>query len=209
MPACQPPQGPAVQQKEHTRQGDEHGLGHQPERERHRHHRHAPARGTDGVPGIGRQCGHPEERGQDVFALRDPRHRFDVQRVQGKHGRHKGTAPDRRRHARQQQEQHHRAQRVNHHVDDVMSSGGHAKQGHVQHVGEPGQWMPVRRVPGGEGPPDTVQRQSALHVRVFGDVGGIVELDEAELVDRKIRGARHDHQQGHHAERGRCEAQPG
>ena len=76
---------------------------------------------------------------------------------------------------------------VQQHVDQVMPAGVEAEQLDVQHVRKPGQRKPVRRLGGRERPLHAGRRHALAHVRIGGNVIGIVKIDEIEASDRQIR----------------------
>ena len=63
--------------------------------------------------------------------------------MDGEHGRHEGAGPETAGHPPQDQEQQDRRGGVQQDVGQVVSAGVQAVELAVQHVGEPGQRMPV------------------------------------------------------------------
>jgi len=53
----------------------------------------------------------------------------------------------------------------------------------VEHVGEPGDRVPVCLVGAGEGSDETVFGKSRAHVRILGHISGIVEVCETKRED--------------------------
>src|ERR1039458_3831842 len=144
------------------------------------------------VPGIRPNRQQEEERAEDVLALGSPSHRFDVQRMQGKQCRHQGTSPQRAGHAPQQQEEHKGISDVKAHTHQVGSSGLEAEELTVQHMGKPGQRMPVAGVAGLKGPNNILPLQPALNMRILRDIIRVVIIDKGLPCDRH-----EDSQRGH------------
>jgi YidC/Oxa1 family membrane protein insertase len=94
-------QRPVIEEQEEEGQGDQHGLGHEPEgiqgERRGVPTLSALLRPPDPCP----QRKESEERAEHVLALGDPRHRFDVQRMHREQGGHDRAAPCRLRHSAQ------------------------------------------------------------------------------------------------------------
>src|SRR5208283_3891944 len=68
----------------------------------------------------------------------------------------------------------------------MVCAGVEAEEFAVRHVREPGEWMPVARVAGGEGPFDSRPRQSFLHGGIFRDVILIVVIHKTVVRRRQI-----------------------
>ena len=79
----------------------------------------------------------------------------------------------------------------------VMRLGVEGEELHIDHVGDPRERMPVRRVDAGEGPADVVQREAVGDRGIDLDVGDVVEVDETSLECGSIArgGERAEHQQ--------------
>jgi hypothetical protein len=60
----------------------------------------------------------------------------------------------------------------------VMPAGPQPKQLAIEHVRNGRERVPVLRVDMGEGPPDALPAQPAVHVRILQDVKRIVVIDE-------------------------------
>ena len=65
----------------------------------------------------------------------------------------------------------------------------------VQHVGHPGERMPVARISDIEGPGKALRGQTCLHVRVLGHVDIVIVVDEAISEHGRVDGKRHHHEQ--------------
>ena len=101
------------------------------------------------------------------------------------------------REPQQQRKQQRGVGRVEQHVDEMMRAGIGAEQFAIQHVREPGERMPVRRVETRERPAEAVPRQAGQHGMIFGDVFLVVEIHEAVMHDRQI-----NHQRGEREQQG-------
>ena len=131
---------------------------------------------------------HEEESAEDVFAFGDPGDGFDVQRVQGEEGGDGGAAAGAAGHAGEGEEEQQRAEAMDQEADQVMAGGVEAEKLDVQHVGEPGERMPVALVAGRERPGDGGPGQPALNGWVFINVGLVVAIDEGSVVHWPERG---------------------
>ena len=67
---------------------------------------------------------------------------------------------------------------------EMMSQRVQAKEFAIRHVGQPGQWMPVRCVNTCEGPSNVGQAQTFLNVAVCSDIEIVIIIDEF-VVDRR------------------------
>jgi hypothetical protein len=56
--------------------------------------------------------------------------------------------------------------------------GVQSEELNIQHVGYPGQWMPIGGMAGGEGPKEPLDGNSVLDVGICGYVDFIVQIDE-------------------------------
>ena len=99
--------------------------------------------------------------------------------MDGEHGGHQRAGPEIARHPPQHQEQHDRRGGVQDDIAEMVPPRPQAVELAVEHVGEPGERMPVGGVRGGEGPGDAVGGQAARDMRVLVDVVAVVEVDEA------------------------------
>ena len=64
--------------------------------------------------------------------------------------------------------------------------GRMAKEAAIQHVGQPGQGVPVGGVHGGKGPFDSRPGEPGPHHGIGGDVHVVIEGDEAVVLDLDI-----------------------
>ena len=81
------------------------------------------------------------------------------------------------------------------HIGQVLRATVEPEDLDVEHIRNPGERKPVRGVAGCEGPLEAVEGQAVADVRVLGDVDGIVEVDELEVVNLRIQ-AKNDGQKG-------------
>ena len=110
-----------------------------------------------------------------------------------KHRRHKCTAPKRTgwrgrspntaagaktRHPPQNQEKQDRRRRVEQDIGQMMAAGAQSVKLAVQHMGNPGQRMPVGGMDVGERPDDPLERQSPGDFRVIIHVIVVVVIDK-------------------------------
>ena len=130
------------------------------------------------VARVGPHRQQPEERAQQILALRHPRHRVHLQRMQGEQRRQDRAPPKRPRHPPEHQEDQDRIERVKQQVDQVMARRLQPEQLAVQHVGNPGQRMPVGllAVQPSKGPTQALPRQPGLNLRIVGDIIRIVVI---------------------------------
>src|SRR5437870_127233 len=60
----------------------------------------------------------------------------------------------------------------------------------IKHVGEPGDWMPIRSVTGRKRPGHILPAKPGPHVRVLNDVPQVVEVNEFVMNYRPVSGQR-------------------
>jgi len=190
-PVERPPERPEVEHQQQDRQRDEHRLRQDPKR-------HADERSRVAAPAPGARVRDPrvqreqaEQRAEQVLALRDPRHRLDVLRVEREQQRGRSARALPCSEARQQREHERRAERVQQGVLQVRRGSARAEQAHVDHVREPGERVPIAGVEGGEGPGHAVEREPARDVRIAGDVLLVVEAQERERAHRRVHPERY------------------
>src|SRR5439155_21336945 len=116
--------------------------------------------GTRRIFDIRPQAQEPEESAQDIFAFGDPRHRFNVEGVQGEERSYESAAPKGARHLLEEEKQDQSVGQVEEEVDQVMGAGTQAEKLDVKHVGDPGQGVPIRRVRRGESPDGPLPTQT-------------------------------------------------
>ena len=80
-------------------------------------------------------------------------------------------------------------------VDQMVFAGIHPKKLAIQHVRNPGNWMPVERIGVRKSPLDVFPEQSALDHRVLRDVIRIVVIKIFEMADGKVNGQCYARQQ--------------
>ena len=60
----------------------------------------------------------------------------------------------------------------------MVRSRVHPEKLNIQHMGQPGQGVPVGRIEGGKCPPDAVRLQTLPNVRIVDEVLAVVETDK-------------------------------
>src|SRR5438046_3004829 len=90
----------------------------------------------------------------------------------------KRARPEGTRRAPQKNEKQDRIGGVQQDIDEDVPAGVETEELDVDHMRDPGERMPVRRVHRGGGPGDVRDRQSAVDVIVLDHVVGIIEADE-------------------------------
>ena len=165
------------------------GFDRSPSHKQHDHEKIVPRALPPSVSFIGKKGEQEKERAQQIFPLRDPGNRLHVQWMQGEEGGDKCAFPQGSRHALQYDEQDQGVQDVKKEVDLVMSSRVEPEPLNIEHVGEPGQRMPVAVFERAEGPPDSLQAQAVADDRILYDVLVVIISNEFETaylpVDRR------------------------
>jgi hypothetical protein len=98
------------------------------------------------------------------------------------------TSPNATCHSSQQSIQEKRVGSVEEQVGEVMPRGVQSVDLAIQHVGKPGQGMPVARVKRCERPHDALGGQTALHHRVLEYIRAVVDSDKSMTHDLKVHG---------------------
>ena len=78
----------------------------------------------------------------------------------------------------QREKKEHRGRRVEHQVGQMMARRLQTEELAIQHMGDPGQRVPVAGVHMGKRPNDSIQFEAAGDRRVFEDVIAVVEINE-------------------------------
>ena len=68
----------------------------------------------------------------------------------------------------------------------VMTRGIQTENGAIQHVRNPGEWMPITRIIGLERPENARPCQAMIDLGVFDDVNGIINIDELVGSEREV-----------------------
>ena len=126
---------PVVQKQQHERQRNHHRLGQQPQRKQE-YYRHITVEGKRmaHIAHIRPECQHEKQATEHILAFRHPRHRFNPQRMDRKHRRHKRAAPQKPSHPPQHQKQEDHRGGVQQDVRQMMPAGIQPIQPAVQHV---------------------------------------------------------------------------
>ena len=109
-----------------------------------------------------------------------------MERVQCKEAGHNRTPPNSAGPLLQNKKQQQRVGCMEQKIDKVMAERPQAKELDIQHMREPGQWMPIAGVASLESPKEIVPGQSAVHMRIHRDVAVVVQVGEAGVKDRPI-----------------------
>jgi hypothetical protein len=94
----------------------------------------------------------PKEGAEDIFAFGDPGDRFDVQGMQGKESGDQRTQPELRGQAVQEEQEKQGVGNMEQHTGQVVAGGIESVELAVEHVGEPGQGVPIVGIDRGECP---------------------------------------------------------
>src|SRR5262249_1239221 len=81
--------------------------------------------------------------------------------------------------------------RMNHRVDQQVRACVHVKELTIDHVRNPSERMPVRRVKRGERPGESRAGHTMIHHLVFLDIRGVIESDELMPDHLRINRERH------------------
>ena len=196
--APRPAERPDVEEEQNHRQRHHHRLREEPQDEGGDDEdvvrRAVPSR----VTRVRREREHPEQAGQHVLPLRDPRDGLDPERVQREYRGDERAPPRGPGHAGEHLEEERGARRVEQDAGRMMAGRRQPEELSVEHVREPGERVPVGRVGCGERPGDTGPRKARPDVHVLGHVFGVVVVDEAVPKDRD----EDDGGQGNHARDG-------
>src|SRR5579864_2293692 len=119
-----------------------------------------------------------ECRTHQVLALSNPGYRLNVERMHGKQDPSKEARQGCLRGGAPPQEHQHRVERMDGHIDDMKCARIQSKEADVDHVRQPCQWVPVRRVPSRQCPAKPGPRQARSYLRIVDNVRGIVPVDE-------------------------------
>src|SRR5260370_35999350 len=102
-----------------------------------------------------------------------------------KNRRHKRAPPDSaspaRTHLAQDEEKQNSCSRVENDVREMKRAGIESEELEIEHERDVLERKPVRGWPMGEGPFESVQRETGIYLRNFVDVFGVVEVDERKL----------------------------
>ena len=189
-----------IQEKEDKREGHEHGFSHESERQKQDCEPEATTAVFFCVPGVAQERQQGEEGAEDILAFGDPGDGFHVEGVPGEQRGDERAGPQRGSQPEQQEKEQGRIGGVEEDADKVVRPGVEPKERAVSHVGDPGQRMPVARVPGGQRPAEAGPGQPLLDRGIVRDVVVVVVIDEGMRPRRQInqqRGKRK--QQGYQA----------
>ena len=193
-------QGPEIEQEQHEGQGYEHRLGEQSQRQAQPYQQRAGERVTPSMlPAVREQREHPEKAAENVFALRGPRHRFDVERVHREHGGHEGTGPERPGEQREGVEGDHARWGVENDVGGMHARSTQAVDRVVEGEGSRSQGVPIRESWGCEMPQKLAEGHIGAQARIVDDVRVVVVVNE--LVASHLQIHRGGEDQQHQADK--------
>ncbi len=180
-------QRPEVEEQENERQRNDHRFAHQAEEEECERERVAAERADAlatavGVGGVGPEREQEEAAAHDVLAFGDPDDGFDAERMPGKERGGEDGGPIGAGEAAENEEDEDGVERVPEDARQVMSESDLVVELPIEHVGEPGERMPVIGV-AGEGPDDARPGEAGADVGVVGDVARVVVV-EKPVVER-------------------------
>src|SRR5437588_6072583 len=117
-----------------------------------------------------------------------------------KQRRHPKAAPLSAGGSQQQPEQQSNVQGVQQNADKMMARGIQAEQLAIEHVGDPSERVPVGNIESSERPTDVLEREAGLNVRIEGDVGIVIVVNESiaggGIVERQGAGDEQQRQDG-------------
>ena len=119
-----------------------------------------------------------EEGAEDVLAFADPGDRFNVQWMQGEDGGDKGAPPKSAGHLPEEGKEQRGVGDMQDETRQMHLARAATEELVVEHVGNPGQGMPVASVTGGEGPAERGQSEATLNVQIPGHVFHIIIADQ-------------------------------
>ena len=107
---------------------------------------------------------------------------------------HEGGAPGGAGHAPQQAEEHVGVGEVKQNAREVVAGGIRAIKLAIQHVGQPGERVPIARIAGRKRPKNICAGQPGMDLNVVGDVFGVIIIVELEAEHGPIKGQRDEGQ---------------
>src|SRR5262245_24452471 len=94
---------------------------------------------------------------------------------------------------------------MNQRVNEQVATRKDAEDLAIDHMSNPCEWMPVRRVKGGKRPTESRERNTAIHHWIFLDICRVIERDEAMPYQLRIDPKRDDPQTEHDEKVGSAE----
>jgi hypothetical protein len=182
----QPRERPIIEQEQRERQRHDHRLGQQTCGEARGHRGEPPAARLLRIARVREHREHPEQPGERVLALERPRHRLDVQRMHGEHGRDERAAPVRARHPREREEQQRRTGRVQRDVHPERSGRTGPEQRPVHLERDVGERDEVAEMGPREHAHHALGAPARRDVGIRRDVLGVVEVDEFVRADFRV-----------------------
>ncbi len=174
----EPSERPVVEEDQDEGEGNEHGFGHEPQGKEPEGEEIFFCIRFFHVEGVSSHGEHPEEGGEDVLSFRHPGHGLHMEGMEGEEGGHEGAWPEGAGHPVEDQEQQDRIDDVKEDIDQMVPSGFQPEELNVQHVGKPGQRVPVAGMGGGEGPGDALETQPRPNMRILGHIIYVIVVDK-------------------------------
>ncbi len=163
----QPFKRPEIEQQQQARQRDERLLGQQTAKKQAKRGRPPNESLPASEPHISVESQEAEENAQHIFAFRDKGYRLDMNRMDGKQGRHQGTPQWVAGHRDKQAEQQQHIEDVQDNIGEVKAARIRAVQAGVRHQRKPGQRKPIAVEERGPSPAHAAGVQSAQHMSVL------------------------------------------
>jgi hypothetical protein len=111
-----------------------------------------------------------------------------MQGVNGEYGRYKGALPESFGHPAKNEEEQNSVRNMKEKAYQMMPPRLQSEQLAVQHVGYPGQGMPVACMEGCQSPGNVSRRQTRLYVTVFRYVLVVIKPDKIVFVNLPVNG---------------------
>ena len=143
---------------------------------------------------IGIQRRQEKEGAQNGLSFRNPGHRFHVDGMDGEKKGDDGGFIRSAGHPQQEKKQKQRIQNMDRQIHHEVVAGLQTEKLAVDHVGNPGERVPVGYAREGKSPPEVWQSQSCVDMGVFSDIFVIVKIEELVMSDLGIgkKGDRRD-----------------
>jgi hypothetical protein len=152
------------------------------------------------IAAVGEEREEEKEGAQEILAFGDPGYGFDAERVPGEQCDNECAPPDRARQSVKQDKKQSTIDAMKQDVDEVMCSGIQAEELAIEHVGQPGDRVPIKRMSIDERPNDSPPGQTGADSWIVEDVIVIVVLNEVEVSSGPIEKARQQRQEDRGAE---------
>ena len=175
-----PSQRPVIQKQKQKRQRHQHRLREQTEGKASRQNQVSINAWLPHITNIGEQSEKKENSAEHVFALGNPDDRLCPQRMYRKERRDKGAPPGRARHLPEGKEKEKNANRVQEHIDEMITAGVKTKDLRVEHERDRSQRVPVTDQRMREGPLQSLPCEAVTDRGILVNVGTVVVVDEVK-----------------------------